>query len=219
MTVLSTSVIIVLRRGLGERVMPSLFVTTGIAFAAWFVYESLTPPLPPTPFFFSFVTTLAILSLIHRISLWFRRQPGAIHSFSTGRTRLALPWRPAITERYVEPLLVVGLGLILYGQDMLFGGWLVAAGVALFIEEQMARIRGRIRALESADSRLEANDLHTASEARLASEHLSTGKTKPVHVAQPTEHPPTTSDFKRELDPALRQLIDDDSATKGEDQP
>jgi hypothetical protein len=217
-TVLAISLIPFLRRDIGQRVMPNLFRSTAAALVVWFVYSFLSPPLPASPYFSSFVMLLGIFSLTHRISVWFRREPGAIHSFSTGRTRLMLPWGLAVTERYFEPLGAIVAGAAINHTDPLLSAWLIAAGASLFIDEQGTRLRGRTRVLDATDSRLEAAGLHSAVAARLAAQPPATASASLVRIAVPETSVTGPCNFRDQIDPALRRLIEND-ATKDAQSP
>jgi hypothetical protein len=210
LALLAASLVALIRRDIGQRTMPNLFRATGLALVVSLFYSFLTPPFPRAPFFPCFVIVLGALSLAHRLSVWFRREPGAIHSFSNGRTRLVLPWGLTFTERYFEPLCAVAAGAAVRHLDPLLGVWLMAAGVSLFVDEQIARLRGRTRVLDATDSRHEAAGLHSAVETRLTPKASPGMQTIPVRSGITGAARVQSGNFREEMDPALRRLIEPD---------
>lgn len=208
MTLMAASVVAFTRRDLGARLMPTLFRTCILAAIVFILYRFASPPLPSPWLFPFFLGCLILLFIHHQLSVWFRRRPD-IHSYSTGRTRLRLPVRINLVHRYVEPLACIGIGAILVGFDPLLGAWFFGASVSLFVEEQIARVQGRKRLMDTLDGRTETGTLQTVLQDCLEPQRPTSAQA-PVAIAVKRRNgrTPKAADLAARLDPALRRIIE-----------
>ena len=215
MNFLAGSIMAFTREGLGARLMPTLFRACIAASIVFMLYRLASPPLPDPVLFPYFLGGLFLLFIGHQLSAWFRRRPD-IHSFSTGRTRLRLPVRDSVVHRYIEPVACLGAGVVLTRFDPLLGGWLCGAAVSLFIEEQIARVQGRRRLLDTFDGRIEGKSLQSAVQGRLEPPQTTSAQA-PVVIAAKRRggKRAKVGNFAARLDPGLRRILESD---RGSDQ-
>ena len=188
---LPQSIIAFTRDNLGTRLMPSLFKACVAA---------------------------SVVFLLYRLA-WFRRRPD-VHSFSMGRTRLRLPVSDSFAQRYIEPLACFAAGALLFRLDGLFGTWLVGAGISLFAEEQIARIQGRKRLLDTLDGRAEGRALQTAVQNQIAPQQsVATHTPVTIAVKRRTRRTTRASKLASRLDPALRRILDPDTTQDSGESP
>jgi hypothetical protein len=67
----------------------------------------------------------------------------------------SVPVSTAIVQRYVEPVLCCLVGSAVSHFDTSLGSWILLAGIALFVKEQVIRARLRTRQLDALDNRVE----------------------------------------------------------------
>ncbi|MCI0541130.1 MAG: hypothetical protein L0Z50_38500 [Verrucomicrobiales bacterium] len=159
---------------------------------------------------------MLVIVIIHWFNVWFRKNPGEVHSYSTGRP---LPfWRyvrlgELTVKRYIEPLLCLGLAFALSKIDQAFAYWIAAASVAAFIEEQLSRASGKTRILDAVDSRIEAQALHQGVQRRLTPGSASLPASSVVKAAKRSKRSSAKlPKIIQQLDPDLRRMVDASNA-------
>lgn len=221
MYLLALSLLVFLRRQFGERVAGDLCVACGLSWANVWCYSTLRAyilPGLPEPVLVSFVLyALTALTAYHLASMWLRREkPAETHTYATGapfRVWQRLSVSDAALRRYVQPcacaLVAAGISRI----DSVLAIWLVAASLAVFVEEQLARVQMRKRVLDMIDGRIDSQSLQTGVREKLTGTTSADAQTPVIEVAGASRRKTgKLSDIMARLDPELRQMIDPSNA-------
>ena len=91
----------------------------------------------------------------------------------------------ATFQRYVEPGLCLFLGVLFIGLDPFLYVWFQAAGVALFIKEQIRHAQLNRRILDSLDAKHEAQLLNTALKTHQRTPNQPAQRTHRAHLPGP----------------------------------
>lgn len=163
----SQTVEVFLRHDFGERYFSFLgifgsFVTYGIL-----LFLGLTAAQTQGGFFLgAFFLISFVMCLVHHWQIYQRNQKGiAWHSRYAGTPWLleALPQAsPYVVKRWIEPVLVIGLGFFFSIIEAPLGAWLIFAGLSLAAREQIAASRIRERVLDAIDADIEARQMRAA---------------------------------------------------------
>lgn len=218
---LSLNLLVFLRRSLGERVVVDMCFAFGFGCVAYCLYVSarrhLFPLLQEPCLAPVFLHTLSALIVCHIFCIILRRnKPATIHSFSTGRPLEF--WRfirasDTTLQRYVQPAacLLVALGLSRW--DLALAWWIGAASVAVFVEEQLARLQMRRRVLDTIDGRIESQTLYGRVQERISPTDAATTQTPVIEVAEASGRTTGSLDqITGRLDPELRKMLEAASA-------
>lgn len=105
-----------------------------------------------------FTYAFLVLALVHLFRNWQRHRAGIPwHSQSFGISWLSfLPVHDYVLYRFIEPACVLVAGWLLSSVDGPTGGWLVLAGMALFVRNNMTFSMMRDRYLDIIDARIES---------------------------------------------------------------
>lgn len=118
---------------------------------------------PSLGYAFSFVAFG--LGLFYRVQGGFRERRGELwHSYSPGVSHLArwLPLPSTLVQRFVEPLLAIGLGLLLRDSlNSYLGTIIMMGGIALFLKELIRHTVQRNRYLDVVDAQIEGQVMQT----------------------------------------------------------
>lgn len=107
------------------------------------------------PFFMYCYVTLAAA---HLFRTWIRERSGIVwHSRSNGISWLSfLPISDDVLFRYVEPAIVIAGGWFLRSVDGPTGGWLLFAGIAMFVRNMIVAGQQKDMILDVIDAQIEA---------------------------------------------------------------
>lgn len=111
-------------------------------------------------FMYSFLT----LAAVHLLRIWIRERSGIVwHSRSNGISWLsALPISDDLLYRFVEPACVIAGGWLLRSLDGPTAGWLILAGIAMFVRNQITAGHQRDMVLDVVDAKIEARYINEA---------------------------------------------------------
>lgn len=160
MRLLSASVEAFLRTNFGRRYVHML--------AGAFLFFFLSTGLNPAPALLTSLFLMGLFALViyHYIQMFRRRGLSVAepHSSSAGNSwnfwqRFGLA--QTTVQRYLEPALCWLIGLIISTPDPFLGFWLKASAVALFVKEQINRVRITRRIIEANDAKVSAQDLNS----------------------------------------------------------
>ena len=223
----SLNLLVFLRRQFGERMVCDLCVAFGCSWFCSKIYTVLRirffPNMPEPRLAPFFLHALAGLTAWHLVCIWWRTNRSAIvHSFSRGRPmRLWLVLRvsePTI-ERYVQPCACALLACGLWPWDRALACWIGAASVAVFVEEQLARIRARTRVLDTIDGRIESQSLYGLVQEKVAPVLGRAARASVVGIAEPSKSTAGNLEgIMARLDPELQKMLEPTGTLKPEKQ-
>jgi hypothetical protein len=114
---------------------------------------------------YSFSFIAFALGLFYRVQGGLRERRGELwHSYSPGVSHLAkwLPIPSTLVQRFVEPLLAIGLGLLLRDSlNSYLGSMIFFGGIALFVKELIRHTIQRNRFLDVMDAQIEGQVMQT----------------------------------------------------------
>lgn len=151
----STSVEVFLHRHLGERYLG--FQAVGVLLLVPF-HAYLMPECDPSRLMLFLMAYLAAC-LLQRMGMLWRRWRGMVqHSryngypwMLTGNTRI----EEVFFKIWVEPLMVIGSGMLLIAVDRVLGSYIATAGFALHIKGRMVNLLSSSQTLDMRDAMLE----------------------------------------------------------------
>lgn len=144
----------------GERYLWRLITGVGVFYAYAVPSAELAAPAS-RPLLTLFLIGLIVLSLVHFFHLPVRRHRGVVISSQS----YGLPWpiwqrrfslHPTTTIRYVEPMVAMGIGLVLSPIDYDLASWFIFSSTALFIKGQIERFSLHQLLLDTLDGRVDA---------------------------------------------------------------
>lgn len=145
----------------------------------------------------------------HIFSSWRRGSPPC-HSYFPG-TSWGFWERHAFAHQtvqlYVEPLIILCLGLAMSPFDEVLSSWLRIGGIALFFKGQLARWQAHRSLLDAQDSHLEGHQATHAVQAHLRPRSHAPPRVLIVRGSQQGVARRTLPDMIRRLDPAMRRII------------
>ncbi|MCB0376069.1 MAG: hypothetical protein KDD04_09145, partial [Sinomicrobium sp.] len=115
----------------------------------------------------------------------------------------------AIVYRFLEPLLVFGIGFVSLGVDRAFGLWLMIAAFSLIIQRQIAHNNERSAVLDAIDGQIESEYLSAVLVDEKPIRETAGFTMMAVGKSMPAEKRKDLVAMFKGLDPALRQAMDD----------
>jgi len=177
-----------LRSNFGRRYMAMLLGA--------FFFFLICSGLNPSP---TFLTNLFLLGLLvriisHFIQVFHRRRHSIAepHSLSTGDSWNF--WQRFVStettvKRYIEPGLCLVIGLFVSMLDPFLGFWLKASAVALFIKEQISRMKITHRIIEANDAKIAAQGLNIGLKQYQQGQSQGVQKSQRAHFPRNGQHP------------------------------
>lgn len=225
---LSLTLLVFLRRQLGERLDVDLCIACGLSWCWYWLHAMLARHVLGEPaqdvLAFPFLCALSLFVAYHLFSMWRRqKKPATMHSYGTGRPFRCwqyLGCTDFTIQRYVQPSVCFLVALGIYRIGSAVACWLAAASIAVFFEEQLARFQIRRRVLDVIDGRIDSQLLHGRVEERLSPAASKNAQAPVIEVAEASRtRTGKFSDMTARLDPELRGMIDPSGKSEGKESP
>lgn len=196
------------RHSFGRRYAPSLMASLLFCVASFGLFH-LANPNGASTLLDTYLLIFFILVLFHIASMWRRR--AILHSYFNG---LSWPiWERSgihsgIVQLLCEPSLHVLAALLIGRECALLSGWLLVAGICLFVKEAITRWKHRNRVIDSIDARLEGERISGEVRRQTAPHSGAEQPGSPVVPVEQAQLPPSTvGQIYSRLDPALQRLL------------
>jgi hypothetical protein len=161
-----------------------------------------------------FLICFLVMSLYHRFIAWLQKQGGRHrwHSRYPGtsflRVLTVLPFVNTYTvQRFIEPVIAIVAGSIIFSLTQPLGAWLIFAGLCLAATENFAYRRARNRLLDTIDAQIESKHLGDAISGTKTIKETE-GFVLPVPTYFSKTQRARLAEGMRQLDPGLQAIMD-----------